>query len=73
MCAKKLCECYQIVDEINKKFPKSEWNCGKKMCREWNMRKGELLDNHIKFEAYSDKRYACTCPTCGRIICSRCV
>ncbi len=67
------CECDQIVEEINKKFPNSDWNMDES-CDEWSKRKHELLYNsNIKFEEFSDECYACTCPACGKIICGWCI
>ena len=66
------CKCFKIVEEINKKFPKADWNCDE-ACHEWGKRESELEDKKIKFEPFSDECYACTCPTCGRIICGWCV
>jgi hypothetical protein len=66
------CKCYQIVLEINEKYPGCDWNCDE-ACREWQKRSTELEDNEIQFAEFSDERYACTCPTCGRIVCGWCV
>lgn len=66
------CKCVQIVKDINKKFPDSDWNCDK-ACHEWQERSGELEDKNIQFDAGADDNYACTCPTCGEWICGWCV
>lgn len=66
------CKCYEIQSEINKQFPKSDWNCDA-ACDAWRERSTELEDNNIEFEPHSDKSYSCTCPTCGRVICEWCV
>ena len=66
------CACYRITDEINKKFPNSDWNLDA-ACEEWKKRKSELTYNSIKFECDSEGRYSCTCPTCGRIVCRWCL
>ena len=66
------CGCYKIVEEINEQYPKADWNCDE-ACKAWHDRSIELEHNDIDFEPYSDEYYACTCPTCGRIICGWCV
>ena len=64
------CKCNEILEEINK--VSSDWNLGE-ACRMWGERKGSLENNNIQFEAYSDECYACTCPSCGKIVCGWCV
>jgi hypothetical protein len=66
------CECHKIVEKINKKFPKANWNCDQ-ACDMWCDESEKLMDNNIEFEPYSDERYGCTCPTCGNFICGWCV
>ena len=66
------CRCWLIEDEIHQKYPAANWNCDE-ACAEWNLRVGELRDNDIEFEPLSDECYGCTCPTCGRMVCSWCV
>ena len=66
------CECYRIEKEINELYPNSDWNTDE-ACDAWGERCKELEDNDITFEDGSDECYACTCPTCGRIVCGWCV
>ncbi len=66
------CKCFEIEKEINAKFPDCNWNVDK-ACEEWSARSKELENNHIKFKKFADEYYACTCPTCGRIVCGWCV
>jgi len=66
------CDCHKIEAGINKEFPKADWNIDD-ACKAWSERSGQLKDNEIDFEAYSDECYGCTCPTCGRMICGWCV
>lgn len=67
-----MCKCEEIVKDINKKYPKANWNCDE-ACQEWKERSSELEDNNIQFDDGSDECYACTCPTCGAFICGWCV
>ena len=66
------CLHHKIVEEINKAFPKSNWNCDD-ACKMWRKRSLELKDKHIKHAIGSDKAYSCTCPMCGEIVCSWCL
>ena len=66
------CKCHQIEDDINKENPGCNWNCDK-CCAAWQERSTELVDNNIEFEPHADENYACTCPTCGNVICGWCV
>ena len=66
------CRCYEIENEINEKHPDCNWNMDA-ACREWGARVSELEDNYIECEAGSEECFACTCPTCGRIIYGWCV
>lgn len=66
------CKCHIIEQEINKKFPDRNWNFDD-ACSEWQKRSSELTNNNIEFEKYADENYACTCPTCGRLLCGWCV
>jgi hypothetical protein len=65
------CKCHEIEKEIDAKH-NGTWNCGK-ACEVWLDRKSEIEDNGINFEGCSDAAYSCTCPACGRVVCSWCV
>ena len=66
------CKCHALEDEIQEKYPDADWN-GDEACAEWNLRyRDELVDNDIEFKLLSDEYYGCTCPTCGRMVCSWC-
>ena len=66
------CPCYKMEAEINREFPKAHWNCDE-ACGAWQERSHSLKDNSIDFVDYDDEWYACTCPTCGRIVCGWCI
>jgi len=62
----------RIEDDINEEFPNSDWNMDE-ACTAWHKRSEKLKYNDIEFLDGSDECYACTCPTCGRIICGWCI
>ncbi len=66
------CKCYEVEAAIKREFPKADWNCDE-ACSAWGKQSPELLDNHIEFADGDDENWACTCPTCGRIICGWCI
>lgn len=66
------CKCVEIVEAINKRHPKANWNCDD-ACREWREISSSLEDKGIIFPDGADENYACTCPTCGDTICGWCV
>jgi len=63
-CGKGLCECYGIVNEINKKYPKADWNVDK-ACKAWKA-------SGLKGNAKPKYDYTCCCPVCGRFVCGWC-
>jgi len=66
------CKCHEVESQINSDFPDADWNVDN-ACDAWRERSSSLIDNDIEFEPFSDSRYGCTCPTCGRMICGWCV
>lgn len=66
------CECFEIEESINKKYPEGDWNLDE-CCEEWRERSSELENNNIEYEDGADECYGCCCPTCGRMICGWCV
>ena len=66
------CGCHEIENKINAEFPEANWNLDS-ACKAWGDRKQGLLNNNIEFTPFSDENYGCTCPSCGRMICSWCV
>jgi hypothetical protein len=66
-----MCECEKIVEEINEKYPDVDWD-ENGACDEWHKKKQKLKNNTIAFEKFGNEELACTCPTCGKIICGWC-
>ena len=72
MCRQE-CECRALEDRINAEFPEEDWTFRGESCLAWQDRSLDLENNDIEFEPHSDEGYACTCPTCGRVVCGWCV
>lgn len=66
------CRCWEIVHNININNPDRNWDKGE-ACQLWLEESISLQHNDLEFDTFSDDMYCCTCPACGRVVCSWCV
>ena len=64
----KKCKCHSIAGDT----PMSVGKLDLEFCKKWDKEEKKLEDNKIIFDISSDEYSACTCPTCGRIVCGWC-